>query len=304
MAAIDPQLQQLFDEIATAGDVDKLAVDKRPEGLYLEFKTKEDATTGAPSDPDKNGFAEQLSAFANADGGVMIFGIKTTKKDGPEYAACTKPIKKHRDFARRLQSSVLDRTIPPVDGVQFVPIDVTPGEGYVKILVPPSNRPPHMEAKEKIYYRRSSDNNRRMDHFEIADMLGGRQRPELKIQFTLRDYGTGSDRKILKIALINEGRTSAKFAGFTIVGNEPLQGPVEVFSPLMNQSAGNPGGWCFVYDNSIGAIHPNGIYAACGEAHFRRADPAIPLEARFILYADGMQTRNEAIEMSDGVAQF
>lgn len=47
------------------------------EGLYIDFKQKAIDTNGELSEDDKKNFSKLVSAFANLDGGVIVWGIET-----------------------------------------------------------------------------------------------------------------------------------------------------------------------------------------------------------------------------------
>jgi hypothetical protein len=105
-------------------DIQRFVDEKREEDLHLEFKQKKDSRNGAPDPEDKEKFSKCLSVFANFDGGVLIWGVKTD----------------HRDQ--------------------------------------------HMASDNK-YYRRTSNASRQMEHYELEDMFGRRQRPGLKLRLAL-----------------------------------------------------------------------------------------------------------------------
>src|SRR5579863_9323858 len=58
--------------IFTEDDLNALIKNHAEESLYLEFKSNGSLQT---SDPKKNEIAKDVSAFANSDGGILIYGI-------------------------------------------------------------------------------------------------------------------------------------------------------------------------------------------------------------------------------------
>lgn len=53
-------------------DIERLITNKVPEGISIEYKSKLDITTG----DQRKEFLYDITAFANSDGGVVLFGIK------------------------------------------------------------------------------------------------------------------------------------------------------------------------------------------------------------------------------------
>jgi len=152
-------LQRLFDSFTTEDDLRRLVDEHREESLFLEFKEKRDTSNNNLDVDDRKNFSKTLSAFANAAGGVLIFGIASSKgPDELDHADALKPITNAAGFSARLQDSVLTTTQPVIDGVDFrvIPAAGADGRGYVVTLVPESEKPPHraMQA-DREYYRRT-----------------------------------------------------------------------------------------------------------------------------------------------------
>jgi len=86
---------------ATRDDLDRLIIDGIGEGRHLEFKQDfpsrdtssmtQGWTPGKPVPPNRiHALLEEPVAFANADGGVIVLGMKETR-DKPPRAASLSP---------------------------------------------------------------------------------------------------------------------------------------------------------------------------------------------------------------------
>lgn len=202
-----------FHSIKLESDFQKIIVDRVKEDLYLEFKQKHDTKHGKLDDDDKFNFSRALSGFANSDGGILIWGIETNKAD--ESAKKLKPISDVDGFIRSLKSSLINAVQPFVDNVliEKVPTATSQEEGYVKCFIPQSNKTPHRAILAgREYYKRSTEGFYRLEHFDLEDMFGRRQRPLLKMKITSGDYpGDDPDVRQLSFAFINEGRALARY---------------------------------------------------------------------------------------------
>jgi hypothetical protein len=122
----------------------ELCVEHCPESGTLDFKR------GLPSTSDDEGKAEFLKdvcAFANSDGGDLVYGI-ADKNGGAEKVH---PITSEAaDAAKRRLGQVLDAKVEPrIQGLQFHPVEVT--GGYVLILrVPASFDGPHRHQHKEF----------------------------------------------------------------------------------------------------------------------------------------------------------
>src|SRR6266516_712436 len=108
-------LTSYFHSIQSEDDLKRMITDHVKEDLYLEFKQKHDRRHAQLEDDDKFNFSQSLSGFANSDGGTLIWGVETYKKN--EAAKSLKPISDVEGFIRSLKSSLMNSVQPFVDNV-------------------------------------------------------------------------------------------------------------------------------------------------------------------------------------------
>jgi len=180
--------QDLFNFFKDKNSLEQTVKNKQEEGLYLEFKQKRDRRNPILHGDDKKNFADGLSQFANSDGGVQIWGVKT-KKSPNDRATELKPITQVEVFANNLINYLKDAVIPSVDNVVIVPIfeNKRSQTGYVKILMPASDKTPHRSMATREYYKRNMNGKYSLEHFDLEDMFGRRQKPYLRLLFTPKD---------------------------------------------------------------------------------------------------------------------
>jgi hypothetical protein len=252
-----------------------------------------DSRNGVPDPKDKENFSKCLSAFANSDGGVLVWGVKTDHRDQVDRAADCRPFAEPEKFRARLQDYLLAATQPPVDGVSLAVVSAHRGAGFVKCLIPASDKPPHMASDNK-YYRRTSNGSRQMEHIELEDMFGRRQRPVLKLRIALaqtmyRDVPC----ELLELGLLNEGRAVAKYSNVfcelkdtTISKIEVADGPLQYMAHV---NAGRPV-LSFTGDGN-NVIHTNGINAHLGAARIYRGNIGQELQLSAVIAAEDMPTK-------------
>src|SRR5258706_5120319 len=192
-------VRALFASFDSEGSLQTAVAEHREESLYLEFKRKQDTSHPEIEDSDRRNFSKAVSAFANADGGVLIFGVATGRQTPgqPDRADALMPITNAHGFAGRLADSILNTTQPPVDAVEFRVIESTaqPRTGYVACLVPASDTVPHHAVlADREYYRRTASGSRRLEHIDLEDMFGRRPRPVLEVELERRSAENGQDR--------------------------------------------------------------------------------------------------------------
>ncbi len=282
---------RLFESLSTEADLDALCQSSREEDLYIEFKQKHDRRHGNLDDSDRKNFSKAVAGFANADGGVLVFGIETTKtQDGVDRAKQLKPISDHGPFRSRLLDSIFATTQPVVDAVEIHTIDSADGGGYVKCLIPQSLRAPHRAVvADHQYWRRTATGHRRMDHYELEDLFGRRLRPSLSFFVELKPRDGDDPHEELHFLILNEGRGLARHLGFFV---QPTDAKVEGVRGhgLTNATAINPCPTVIYYDPHH-VVHANGIYFSAGHAILRRDSKGSPLLVSAAWYAEDAETK-------------
>jgi hypothetical protein len=198
--------------------IEQFVTESQEEHLLLDFKTVNKADLSDSS--DRKSLAVALSGFANASGGLIVWGVDARKKgpEQPDVACGIKGIDDLALFLSRLNEFTAMFVRPAVEGVMHRAIQTSKNRGFVVSLIPESSAGPHMAmAGVGKYYKRSGSSFLPMEHFEIADMFGRRRRPKLRLAVELRDGGampTGDGQtehygKFL-LLLSNDGRGTAK----------------------------------------------------------------------------------------------
>jgi hypothetical protein len=194
--------------------------DKRIEDLHLEFKV---VRGGFERDHRRN-LATAASGFANSDGGIVVWGIDArTNEDGVDAAHELVPIRRVKVVHGQLHEHTRQAANPTVDGIEHRVISAGDDDGYLVTLVPMSMSGPHMAGLgESRYFKRSGSTFYRMEHFDVADMFGKRQRPELVVEldYTKDSSSTGEIHNYELVATVkNTGRVMARF--FRIIFSFP-----------------------------------------------------------------------------------
>lgn len=107
-----------LNETERANFLHKLITDKECETDYLEFKGCLKDAELLPSDELRRHYGKALSAFANAGGGVLIWGIQTDSTTGADCARSPALAPNATELRSHLDKADRDVTEPPVLGVK------------------------------------------------------------------------------------------------------------------------------------------------------------------------------------------
>ncbi|HVY88179.1 MAG TPA: ATP-binding protein [Hyphomonadaceae bacterium] len=200
-------------ETIDAATVEAWIREGQEEHLYLDFKS-------CPSErlerQQRRDFAIGLTGFANSDGGLIVWGVRTERVEGVDRAAAIEGFKDARAFTGHLNEIVASSSSPTLAGVRHRVIATSSGD-VVVTLSPRSEFAPHMaRAGEDRYFRRAGSSFRRMEEFEIKDILSREVAPHLEVRMRLRERGgTGGPGRsvhncVAIVSLYNSGRVSAR----------------------------------------------------------------------------------------------
>ena len=286
-------LTETFDLLDLA-QIDDYIARRQEEHLQLDFKTIRGANLASAD--DRRSFAKSLSGFANSAGGIIVWGVDARKNDqGVDCAGATSEIKLLKMLLSRLNEFTGQAVSPIVDGVRHKLIERTADTGFAATLVPESQSAPHMaKLGEDRYYKRAGASFYKMEHFDLEDMFGRRQKPRLEIIFE-EGAKTGGVEDLI-VLLINHGRAVARHVGFLIVfENVEI---VAVGPGMENNSRINAGQPVVGFDRQSGVIHPNGIRMNIGSIRVRRKDHTLPIQGEVTLYCEGTQNVKRSLSVA------
>jgi hypothetical protein len=148
------------------------------ESLHLEYK--DSRAVDKKNDKTKLEMARDVSAFANADGGQIIYGM-TEKDHAPDGMDEGLDPKQYPEiwFEQVLQQHVT----PLLEQIKPRHIPLSNGNVAVVIDVPPAAGDPHQV--DGRYYRRHNFNRLVMEHYEVKAFFNRQTSPSLYLKVEL-----------------------------------------------------------------------------------------------------------------------
>src|SRR6218665_2307135 len=150
-----------------------------PEGLELDYK-QSDALQR--SDAKKNELSKDVSAFANAAGGVLVYGMREDGHIPISLDAGLDPNEISKEWLEQIINSKIQRRIDGVRVNQVVLSETSPGNVAYVVCIPASSRAPH-QAADKRFYKRFNFASVPMEEYEIRDIANRSTVPDLDIDF-------------------------------------------------------------------------------------------------------------------------
>ncbi len=176
----------------TLEDLRVLVESQTDEGPYLDFKSCE---SFREPDRAKNEISKDVSAFANAGGGAIVYGIL---EDGSRRAAQLEIGVDRTTMTKEWIDQVIHSRIHPrIDGIRINPIPSDEAGRFLYVIsIPQSKRGPH-QAGDKKFYTRRNFLSEPMEEYEIRDVLTRERAPDLTVQFYFRRLGARIHRFLL-----------------------------------------------------------------------------------------------------------
>lgn len=193
----------MLDLPTTVADIDRLIADEVQESLHLDYKDSRAIDSSKFTE-----IAKDVSAFANSDGGLIIYGVQEkghlpVSKDGGVD---------HNKYSReRLEQIILSNVSPRIDDVRIAQIPLSATTSIYAIKVPKSFRAPHQAANKK-YYKRFNFESSAMEDYEISDVRNRRRivPPLVNVDIHIRR------RLIVYLTISNIGEQAAEDVVFEL----------------------------------------------------------------------------------------
>jgi hypothetical protein len=132
------------------------------ESLHLDYKRSEALSKGGQKEIPKD-----VSAFANSDGGMIIYGVE---ESGHLPVRIDEGIPNSVVTREWIEQTILSNISPRIEGIQIQQIPIDTSNSAYCINIPKSDRAPHQDRTNKRYYKRSNFSSVPMEDYEISDV--------------------------------------------------------------------------------------------------------------------------------------
>ncbi len=163
-----------LDLVVKAGQKENTGIDyKASEALNFKDLTKLTNRKGTLGDKHREDLIRDVGAMANAEGGLIIYGIAERKGGYPDQV--DNGIDQQAVDGDTIERIILSNIHPRVEGFVVKPIELkSKGKGryaYVISVLKAAKNAPH-QSDDKIYYKRHDATKLPMDDNEVRDMIG------------------------------------------------------------------------------------------------------------------------------------
>ena len=155
-------------------DIQRLIDNEIEEDLHLDYK---DGRALSKEDTKRTEITKDVSAFANSDGGIIIYGVSEVDHKPSRLSPFD-----GRVYTKEWLEQVIQRIGRRVKGVLVIPIriDEDISQTIYIVKIPRSNDSPHM-ADDHKYYKRFNFSSIPMEEYEVRESFNRKLTPSLVV---------------------------------------------------------------------------------------------------------------------------
>ncbi len=161
-------------------DLQKLIQDQIEESINLDYKSAKSLDTAGTK---KREIAKDISAFANSDGGIIIYGVQEENHKPVSIDFVDGEL-----FNKEWLENVIDSNIQQkIQGIRIFPIRIDSDikKTVYVVKIPASSEAPHISADKK-FYRRYNFKSVPMEEYEIRLLYNRISKAEIDFHSLLR----------------------------------------------------------------------------------------------------------------------
>lgn len=196
------------------------------ECLTLEYKG---ANALQKTDGKQKDITIDISAIANADGGILIYGISEYDEKDKRHLPEKLDAIDRKQYSKEWLEQVINNIRPRIEGLIIHPVDLDTGANDVAYVVEiPKGNTAH-QAKDHRYYLRYNFQSVPMEDYQIRDVMHRGTKPDVSVKFMhkhLRHESDGQMHKYLQEIFVENHGTQV-VNHFQVVFSTPDEIPTQ-----------------------------------------------------------------------------
>jgi hypothetical protein len=247
----------------TEDDILAMITDGVQESITLDYKAcgAIRLTPSADRDHTRTEMSKDVSAFANAGGGKIIYGVTERGHLPGDIDDGYEPNRPSREWFDQIISTTIE---PRIDGITIKQIPLSgakAGKVIYVVDIPQSRRAPHM-ALDHRYYKRTNDRCVMMHDYEVRDVMRRQEAPDLRIEFRLPSGEVRYPQDV----------------------QQPMSNPIELTVHLLNDALvpAEYIGIRLYFDTRVQVLGYNGFSGQPGSAVITRANEKVTVNATIL----------------------
>jgi len=203
--------------------------DKIEENIHLDYKS---AAALGTSEGKRKEIAKDISAFANSDGGIIIYGIREFQEEEKRHMPEKIDPVNRKEFTKEWLEQVISGNIAPkIQDLKITPVTIDDSDDKVVYVVEIKKGNTAHQSKDKRYYKRYNFESQMMDDWEIKDIINRVSKTQIEILLEprirrniLKDIlGNTQDYSVdFQVRAFNSGNKVAKYIDCYFTANKDV----------------------------------------------------------------------------------
>lgn len=191
----------------TLADIEAL-FGEAEETVILDFKS---GLAFNDMNAARSDLVKEVTGFANAGGGTIIYGIAEIRQDGRSIASALSPVTNPAITQDRLTEIVYSNTDPALRGFSIKAIDILEPAGRIFVITVEQGDTAYQNRLDQRYYARVDASCKPMYGFAIRDVMNRRTYPRVVAKLIVRNIEATQTRHRYTVTpvLANEGLLTA-----------------------------------------------------------------------------------------------
>ncbi|MDO9405595.1 MAG: ATP-binding protein [Polaromonas sp.] len=184
--------------------IENILRSRAQEAQALEFKRG--ASLGKTNEQRKE-LVKDCTGFANASGGLIIYGVDEVEEEGIKVAAGLSAIVDQGIDSDWISNVLRSQTMPPLNGHQIFEFNTPDNSGKIIAIDIPSSSTAHQNLYDHKYYQRGGVTTSPMIDFQIRDVMSRRTGTQVLVEVNFDNILISSylHRRRIKIKISNTG---------------------------------------------------------------------------------------------------
>ncbi len=160
-------------------NIENFITNQVEENLNLDYKA---SGSLQKNDKSANEISKDVSAFANSDGGIIIYGIKENSEN-KHLPDSIDPVNRNEISKEWLEQIIQSRIRPRIENIIIHPISINDSSDLVVYVIEIPQSDTAHQANDRKYYRRYNFSSEPMYDYEIRDIINRTKHPSIDLEF-------------------------------------------------------------------------------------------------------------------------
>ena len=235
--------------------LDQMIADGVEENLSLDYKR---ADSLVKTDGKKAEITKDVSSFANASGGVLIYGVAEFSDDARRHLPERLDPLLRAEITKEWLDQVIQTIQPRIEGVVIHAVTISESDNTVCYVVEVPQSPTAHMARDHRYHKRHNFTTAHMEDYEVRDVMNRKTHPKVRASIRINRPIDYNSEGAIVVRLENFGHILARHVMVELEVPINVGGLIQMDKPSFTKMCEDGSCWtCRLYDPDV-PLFPGG----------------------------------------------